>query len=69
MARGKQHRMAGLDPQTANSAADMAGADDADAPLCLSRCKLRSHRGAKDERDAADNEPPATRINKLPIER
>jgi hypothetical protein len=37
MARGKQHGMAGLDPEPADSAADMTGTDDADALLWLRR--------------------------------
>ena len=56
MARRKQHGMAGLDPQAADRAADMARADDADAQLgataCLRQGVPRHHRRGKGQRAA-----------------
>ena len=63
MARGEQHRVAGLDPQTADRAADMTRADDADARLAAvlrqqahrrqRRCDHRRRAGADQDAAAA----------------
>ena len=51
MARREQHRVTGLDPQAADRAADVAGADDADFELPC--CGLRDCEAGHRRRPAA----------------
>jgi hypothetical protein len=60
--------VAGLDPEPADRAADMAGADNADALLCLRRRAQRAERRTEDERAASDNDGAALRIDRVSIE-
>ena len=56
MARREQHRVAGLDPEAADGAADVARADDADAQLAGCRLRERPRRQRRGQGPAVGGE-------------